>query len=84
MKKEYKVYLHIADYKLNDCYEVTIDDGDRYDRKDGSPKSKNDTKLAIEKAIKRVACEMDCNIGYDDISSVDELVGNRWTEVYKS
>ncbi len=82
MRKEYKVYLHIADYKLNDCYEVTIDESDRYDRENGFQKAENDTQLAIEKAIQRVACEMGCNIRYDDVSAVAELINDRWIEVY--
>lgn len=66
MRKEYKVYLYIEEYKQHDCYEVDADNVD----------------LAIEKAIQRVADEMDCNISYDDIKCVDELVNGSWREIY--
>ncbi len=69
-----------GDYRY--CYEVTIEDSDRYNRNDGSLKDKSDTYLAIEKALQRLECEKGLVCSIEDVHTVEQCVHGHWKEVY--
>lgn len=84
VNSQYRVYIHMAGTGMNDRYTVEVEEYDKCSREDGTQLYETGVEVAIQKVIKRVACETGKGITKDDIMSVDVLRKDIWEEVYKN